>query len=77
MPLLMHFQIADVHKPLLSLSKVADMGFSSHLEKDGGYIQDDHTGEKILLQRRGNLYVMKLWVRSADPSPGSGFAGPR
>ena len=72
----MHFQVADVHKPLLSLSKAADMGFTSHLEKDGGYIEDTQSGERIQIQRRGNLYMLQLWVRGVQqPSPG--FAGQR
>ena len=75
--LLMHFQVADVHKPLLSLSKAADMGFTSHLQSDGGYIEDSQTGEKIPIQRRGNLYMLQLWVRGVQGDSGSGFAGPR
>ena len=76
--LLMHFQVADVHKPLLSLSKCADMGFTSHLSAEGGYIEDTQSGEKIQIQRRGNLYMIQLWVRGVQgSSPSSGFAGQR
>ena len=38
------FQICDVHKALLSLSKAADAGFESHLGKHGGWLQDSRTG---------------------------------
>ena len=62
------FQVADVHKPLLSISRCADMGFRCHLGKEGGFMEDTVTGEHIPLHRRDNLYVMKAWVRS-DPSP--------
>ena len=62
------FQVADVHKPLLSISRCADMGFHCHLGKDGGFLEDTVTGEKIPLHRRDNLYVLKTWIR-ADPSP--------
>lgn len=61
------FQIADVHKPLLSISRCADMGFMCVLDDGGGFLLDKITGEKIPLQRKDNLYVMKAWVR-ADPS---------
>ena len=64
------FQVADVHKPLLSISRCADMGFYCHLGKDGGYMEDTITGERIPLHRRDNLYVMKTWIR-ADPSGGA------
>ena len=68
-PKLMHFQICDVHKPVLSAARVADMGYRSVLDKDGGYLEDLHSGDWIPLERRGSLYVMRLWVREA------GFTG--
>ena len=75
------FQVADVHKPLLSISRCADMGFRCHLGKEGGFMEDTVTGEQIPLHRRDNLYVMRAWVRT-DPSPSvppnsnSPFVGP-
>ena len=62
-PLLMHFQVADVHRPLLSLSKAADMGFTSCLDDQGGWLEDVETGECIPIVRKGDLYVLKLWIR--------------
>ena len=79
-PLLMSFQVADIHKPLLSLSKAADMGFHSHLYKQGGWLEDAMTGQRVPIHRRGNLYVMQMWVRgvpSGEVSAESGFAWPR
>ena len=34
--MMMHFQVADIHRPLLSLSRVADQRFRSHLDWYGG-----------------------------------------
>ena len=65
------FQVADVHKPLLSISRLADHGFTCSLGKDGGHLEDTVSGERIPLIRRNNLYVMNAWVR-----PESGFARP-
>ena len=74
------FQVADVHKPLLSISRCADMGFNCHLDKVGGYLEDMTTGERIPLIRRDNLYHMKMWVKK-DPESGgttsTPFVGPR
>ena len=74
------FQVADVHKPLLSISRCADMGFQCHLGKEGGYMEDTMTGETIPLHRVDNLYVMKAWIkRDPDPIPkndGTPFGGP-
>ena len=64
-PNLMNFQACDVHKPLLSATKVCDMNYRCILEREGGYLEDREDGEKIPLHRRGNLYVMKLWVKAA------------
>ena len=71
------FQVADVHKPLLSISACADMGFDCFLGKEGGQLRDKITGEKIPLERHGSLYTMQMWVRQ-DPSVNvsSPFAGP-
>ena len=61
------FQVADVHKPLLSITACADMGFDCFLGSEGGMLRDRHTHEIIPLDRKGTLYTMKMWVRQ-DPS---------
>ena len=61
------FQVADVHKPLLSISGCADMGFDCYLGKEGGFLRDRESGESIPLERRDNLYVMRAWIRQ-DPT---------
>ena len=58
-----NFQVADVHRPLLSLSKAADMGFRSYLDGEGGWLEDMESGEFIPIERRGDLYVLNIWVR--------------
>jgi hypothetical protein len=63
------FQCADIHKPLLSVSRCADLGFHCVLGRHGGQLIDEVSGEIIPLHRRGNLYVMRAWIRqdkSAD-----------
>ena len=50
---MMHFQVADIHRPLLSLSQAADQGFWSHLDYSGGWLEDTRSGEIIPIQRRG------------------------
>ena len=74
---LITFQVADVHKPLLSISGCADMGFDCYLGKAGGHLRDRDSGEMIPLERRENLYVMRAWVRQ-DPNVNVSqpFAGP-
>ena len=66
LPKLMNFQICDVHKALLSASKVCDMNYRCILTKTGGQLEDMETGDVIPLHRNGNLYFMRVWVREAD-----------
>ena len=73
--MLMHFQVADIHRPLLSLSKAADQGFRSYLDSYGGWLEDTTTGEVIPIQRRGNLYILQIWVRGASQNSSPGFTG--
>ena len=49
------FQCADVHKALLSVANVADMGFECLLVEEGGILRDVASGGSIPLHRRGNL----------------------
>ena len=61
--------MADVHKALLSLSRCADMGFESQFGAAFGCLIDTVTGEVTPLQRQGNLYIFRAWVRAAPFGP--------
>ena len=60
-----NMQVADVHKPLLSLSRCADMGFESRFGQLAGALIDEETEEVIPLQRKGKFYVLKCWLKAA------------
>ena len=68
-------QRADIHKPLLSVSRCADLGYKCVLDEEGGERVDKVTGEVIPFHRRGNLYVMRAWVRQDQSA--SDFGRPR
>jgi hypothetical protein len=68
------FQVTDVHKPLMSVGAMCDAGYECLMSKEGGFMRDAETGEMIPLTRRGNLYVLQAWVRTAEGTP---FGGPR
>lgn len=61
----MTMQVADVHKGLLSLSRCADMGFEGRFGRRAGALVCETTGEVIPLVRKGNLYVLRVWVKAA------------
>ena len=68
------FQVTDVHKPLMFVRAMCDAGYECLLSTQGGFIRDEETGEMIPLQRKGNLYVLRAWARTADFTS---FGGPR
>ena len=57
------FQVADVHKPLLSITTCADMGFDCFFDRKGGRLRDRLAHEMIPLDRKGTLFTMRMWVR--------------
>ena len=61
----MNMQVADVHKGLLSLSRCADMGFEGRFGRRAGALICEKTGEVIPLVRKGNLYVLRVWIKAA------------
>ena len=65
------FQVADIHKPLLSISHAADMGYECQLSKNGGWLCNRESGDAIPLIRKGNLYVFECWLKQA-PFPRQG-----
>ena len=68
------FQVADVRKALLSITRAADAGYECHLNSHGGYLLDTYTGEKVPIARKGNLYVMRALVKEApEYKPDQGF----
>ena len=61
----MNMQVADVHKGLPSLSRCADMGFEGRFGRTMGALICEKTNEVIPLTRKGNLYVLRVWVKAA------------
>lgn len=67
------FQCADVHKALLSVSHVADLGYDCTVSKCGGYLKDTQTEDIVPLHRRGSLYFTRAWVRADPDQAGFGW----
>ena len=53
------FHVADVKKPLASVSKMVEKGSSVHFTPQGSYILGPK-GERIELQQKGGVYVMDV-----------------
>ena len=56
----MNFQVTDVQKPLLAVSRLIEQGNVVQFGKRPGhsYIQNLETGDKLLLERRHNSWVI-------------------
>lgn len=54
-PKLIAFQMADVHKALLSFIRAADAGSERHDDAIGGYLLDTVTGEEPPIVKRGTF----------------------
>ena len=61
----MVLQVVDVHKPLLSVSKIIEQGHKVVFSKDGSYIELT-SGEKLQLQSRDGVFELEVLVRSPD-----------
>lgn len=65
------FQIAPVHKTLLSVSQMVDNNHRVVFDDEWSYLEDKATGEKTTLVRRNGLFVLQAWVRPRKDSPPS------
>ncbi len=59
------FQVAGVEQPLLSVSHLTSAGNLVQLGDTDGNIVNLKTGRSIALERRGGVYIMKMWVPDA------------
>ena len=57
------FQVAPVHKTLLSVSKMVDRGHRVVFDSKWSYVEDLKTGGKTTLVRKKGLFVLQAWVR--------------
>ena len=62
------FQVAPVHKTLLSVSRMVEIGHRVVFDKDWSYIEDVETGERTTLIERNGLYILRAWVRPRKKS---------
>jgi hypothetical protein len=71
----MPFQVAEVERPLVAVSQLAAAGNTVLLEKDSGVIRHVKSGREIKLQRRGGVYIMRMYLQGQGDAP-AGFTRP-
>ena len=62
----MLFQVAQVTKPLGSVSKICKKGHRVVFDDDGSYIENKITGEYMNLREKNGVYVLDVWLNNAD-----------
>ena len=71
----LNLQVADVHRVLLSVSKICDAGNTVVFTANGGRIVNETTGEEDHFGRKDGVYRMRLKV-IGDGSRTSSFTRP-
>ena len=66
----MKAQVCDVNKALPSVHRVVQAGNRVVFSASGSFVHDEQTGERIPLEEKGGMYMLKLWVKA------QGFSGP-
>ena len=74
----MPFQVAEVERPLISVSRLARVGRRVTFEGDTGAIEHKATGRVMPLRREGGVYVLELRVpgRNSSSNPAATFRRP-
>ena len=64
------FQVAEVEQPLMSAAHLTSAGNVVQLGDTSGKVINLRTGRTIALERRGNIYYMKMFIPdAASPLP--------
>ena len=68
------FQVAEVSRPLMSVSKVCEMGNRVIFGANGGYILNLETGGTTQFVKKEGIYIFNMWIPPVSESP---FGRPR
>ena len=60
------FQIADVSRPLVSVSAICEMGNRVIFGRGGGVVQNLTTGRETPFYRKDGIYVLSLWLQDSQ-----------
>ena len=78
----MTWQVAEIERPLISVSHLSASGHNVVLGKDKGEVVHIATGRKVQIHRKGGVYVLRMWVPATEskgqqvPRAASGFPRP-
>ena len=70
------FQIAEVGKPLVSVSAICEKGNRVIFGRAGGVVQNIRTGAETPFYRKNGIYVLSLWLMDEPHTEASPFGRP-
>ena len=70
----MHFQVAGVTQPLVSVAGLVDGGNAVVFDKSGGFVHHRASGRRVQLPRVGNTFVLDMTIPRQPEEEGSGGA---
>ena len=71
----MHFQLAEVGRPLISVARLVDAGNRVVFGPTGGFIAHAATGRRVQLVRDGNVYTLDMHVTPEQEEEGRAGKG--
>ena len=64
-----NFQVCDVDRPLIAVSKLAAAGYDVWFGEKGGAIVHKRTGRETPFTKKNGVYVMRIWaLREPEPA---------
>ena len=61
------FQVADLTRPLMSVSQICVHGFKCIFEKEQATVVDKDMHPKFVCERRGGIYVTPMTLKAPMP----------
>ena len=58
-------QVCEVTKALLSVRRLVENGHRVVFDPTGSYIEDCQTREKMRMEEKNGLYLMKVWTKTS------------
>jgi hypothetical protein len=72
-PLNVKFQVTQVEKPLMAVSKLVDAGHTVQFTENGGQIVNSRSGRITEFRRKDGVYVLDMWVPATTDSASGGM----
>ena len=66
------YQIAQIRRPLNSVSEICDGGNQVIFGRGGGLIYNIQSGRQTFFRREGGIYTMEFWVKPPSNAPFQG-----